>query len=119
MALTLTDMAMPPPPKEQLAGKRVGQPVHDPYSYQHRISLDDEALTKLGIKDTPELGDKFLIHAHGEVTDTQEAAHADHKDGKKTRNVSIQLKRMAASPMGAGSLEGAVNKGVSEASDGE
>ena len=39
--------------------------------------------------------------------------------GKKTRNIQLQLKRMAAAPMGAGSLEGAVNKGVSEASDGE
>lgn len=121
MALTLTDMATPPPPKEQLAGNRVGKPVHDPYSYEHRISLDDDALTKLGVKTVPSVGDKFLVQAHGEVTDASESSHTG-SDGKakKERRVSLQLKKMGVSPIGAGSLENAVNKGVSEASnDGE
>lgn len=110
--MKLFDMKRPAV-KERLSAKSVGKLSPDPYSYDHKITLDDDALTKLGIA-TPKVGDKFHIMAHGTVTSVN--AHSS-ADGGNERRVGVQLKRMGAQKLDKSSALGAVDKGIADATE--
>lgn len=100
-------------PKESLAPGSVGKISPDPYSYEHRISLDQDALDKLGVGETPKVGDKFHVlgvaHVHSVNSDS-------YAGSKPKTSVGLQFHHMAVQP--AGSKESAfdaVSKGVDEA----
>lgn len=104
-------------PKESVSTGSVGKIKPDPYSYDHRISLDDATLSKLGI-DTPKVGDVFHVVAHGHVTSVSQD---ESQNGGKSRRVSLQLQKMGAEqkePKGKSALD-AVNEGISNASGSE
>lgn len=105
-------------PKESLKPKSVGKISPEPYSYEHRISLDQDSLDKLGI-DVPKVGDTYHVLGHAEV---KSVSQNDHGAGDKSTRVELQFKRMGMKPKpkGAGGLLGAVNSGIKQAeSDGE
>ena len=99
--------------KESL-GPKPGKITSSPYSYEHRISLDGNALGKLGLDgpgQLPTVGDKYHVMGHGEVTNVSQ--HADEEGNKSTR-VELQLKKLGMRKKGGG-LAGAVNQGINEA----
>jgi len=102
-------------PKESLKPKSIGKINPDPYSYEHRITLDQDTLGKLGM-DMPKTGDKFHVMGHAEV---KSVSQNDHGDGDKTSRVELQLKRMALRPKskGDGGLRGAVDAGIKQADE--
>ena len=68
--------------KEGLSGKKLGQPAINPYQYQHRVSLDDKSLTKLGFgSKLPKIGDQFMVHALGEVHSVTQHSSATSGSG--------------------------------------
>jgi hypothetical protein len=99
--------------KESLKPKSTGKLSPDPYSYEHRITLDQAALDKLGI-DTPKVGDEYHVLGHGEV---KSVSQNDHGAGDKSTRVELQFKRMGMKPKakGSGGLLGAVNAGIKQA----
>lgn len=101
--------------KESLSPKNVGKMSPDPYSYEHRISLDQDALTKMGVSGTPKVGDVFHIMGEGHV----HSVNAHSSDGSNSLSVGIQLKKLGAKPKSKGSSKGgafdAVSKGVKDA----
>ncbi len=100
--------------KKSLDGEKIGTYKPNPYSYEHRVSLDNDALTKLGI-DTPKVGDVFDVMAHGHVTSVSQD---ESENGKKSRRVELQLKKMGASKQSKGkSVLDAVNAGIAEGSN--
>ena len=102
-------------PKESLSEKTVGQIKPSPYSYEHRISLDQDTLDKLGV-DIPKVGDHFHVLGHGEVV----SVNSNHEEGgKKTTRVSLQMKRLGLKPKesGDGGIFGAVNDGIKQADE--
>lgn len=102
--------------KKELDGPSVGKYKPDPYSYSHRISLDDSALDKLGIA-TPKVGDVFDVGGHGHVISVEES---DRANGQKSRRVELQLKKMAATKQKGGkSMFDAVSAGVKVGSQAE
>jgi hypothetical protein len=95
--------------KKELDGPSIGKYKPDPYSYNHRITLDGDALSKLGV-DTPKVGDVFDVGAHGHVVSVEES---DRANGQKSRRVELQLKKMAANKQKSGkSMFDAVSAGV-------
>lgn len=110
--MKLFDMKRPPI-KASLNPKTIGK-EQNAYSYEHKITLDDAALSKLGL-DTPKVGDKFHVMAHGTVTDVSQDSSAD---GRKSRRVGIQLRKMGAHALKKGSALGAVEQGISDADGG-
>jgi hypothetical protein len=100
-------------PKESLKPKSVGKIAPDPYSYEHRITLDQDTLDKLGM-DVPKVGDKFHVMGHAEV---KSVSQNDHGPGDKNTRVELQMKRMGVRPKSSGGLLGAVSKGVQDAGD--
>jgi hypothetical protein len=100
--------------KESLSPSSVGKFKPDPYSYEHKITLDDAALTKLGM-DTPKVGDVFHVMAHGHVTSVSQD---ESQNGGKSRHVSLQLKKMGTqkAPKGGSALD-AVNSGIKSAQE--
>lgn len=96
--------------KKELTGDKIGKYTPNPYSYEHKVSLDNEALTKLGI-DTPKVGDVFDVMAHGHVTSVSQD---EGENGRKSRRVELQLKKMgAAKQAGKGkSALSALNDGI-------
>ena len=102
--------------KKELDGNSIGKYKPNPYSYEHRISLDDDALTKLGM-DTPKVGDVFDVMAHGHVTSVSQD---ERENGKKSRRVELQLKRMGAKQQQGGkSMLDALSSGVASAQNDE
>lgn len=102
-----------PPDKVSLKANSIGS-MRDPYSYEHKVTLDDAALTKLGI-DTPKVGDVFDVVAHGHVTSVSQD---ERQNGGKSRTVSLQLKKMGAqkkASKGKSALD-AVNEGIAAGS---
>lgn len=95
--------------KESLDTKP-GKITSSPYSYEHRISLDQNALDKLGV-DVPKVGDQFHAMGHAEVSSVSQA---DGPNGPNTR-VELQLKKLGLRKKGAQGLKDAVEKGISEA----
>lgn len=102
-------------PKESLRTKNVGKISPDPYSYEHRISLDQDSLDKLGM-DIPKTGDKLHVMGHAEVKSVSQNDHGG--EGGKTSRVELQFKRMALRPKSKddGGLRGAVDAGIKQGS---
>lgn len=100
--------------KESLDSKP-GKITSSPWSYEHRITLDQNALDKLGI-DVPDVGDKFHVMGHAEVSNV--SSHSS-EDGSKSTRVELQMKKMGMRKKGAGpsSATDAVNAGIKEAND--
>lgn len=99
--------------KESLSPKTVGKIGPDPYSYEHRITLDQGALDKLGVDKVPQVGDKFHVMGHGEVVRVSQHDEA----GDKSTRVELQMKRMGVKKGAGGGLRGAVEKGIQEADE--
>lgn len=102
--------------KIALSGSKPGKVTQEPYSYEHRISLDQDTLDKLGMQDTPKVGDQYHVLGHGEVTSVSQHA----SPGDKSTRVELQMKRMGLKPKnglgeGPSSLLGAVNSGIKQA----
>lgn len=98
--------------KVSLGPKNTGKLTPDPYSYEHRITLDQDALTKMGVGKTPTVGDTFHVMGEGHV-------HSVNTDGSGGFSVGMQLRKLGAKPKSKGSGKGgafdAVSKGVKEA----
>lgn len=109
--LKLKDMARG---KKELSGDHIGSYKPSPYSYEHRVTLNDDNLTKLGV-DTPKVGDVFDVMAHGHVTSVSQD---EGENGKKSRRVELQLKKMGAQKQKAKgkSMLDAVNEGIAQGS---
>lgn len=97
-----------------------GKITSSPYSYEHRITLDQNALGKLGV-DTPQVGDKFHVMGHGEVTNV--SSHSS-EDGSKSTRVELQMKKMGLRKKGGlgggatqAGAQAAVNQGIQDAND--
>lgn len=103
--------------KESLKPKNVGKIGPDPYSYDHRISLNQDNLDKLGV-DTPKVGDQYHVMGHAEV---RSVSQNDHGAGDKSTRVELQMKRMGLKPKtsGGGGLRGAVDSGIAQAQSDE
>lgn len=99
--------------KLSLRPKSVGKITQEPYSYEHRITLDQDTLDKLGIE-TPKVGDKYHVLGHGEVKSVSQ----HEGPGDKSTRVELQLKRMGMKPAAKkGSLRDAVNAGIKQAEE--
>ncbi len=114
MSNKLFDMGRAPL-KESLAPKSVGKQKPSPYAYEHKVTLNSEDMSKLGMSE-PKVGDVFHVMAEGHVTSSSQD---ESQNGKKTHQVGIQLKRMAmkAHKGSGGSMLGAVDKGISDAKE--
>lgn len=101
--------------KASLKPSNVGKLSPDPYSYDHRISLDQDALSKLGVSETPKVGDVFHILGEGHV---HSVSADDGPDGSSMR-VGIQMRKMGVkkktAASGGGSAFDAVSKGIKDA----
>lgn len=100
-------------PKESLNPKTIGKVSQTPYSYEHRITLDNDMLDKLG-QPIPQVGDKYHVMGHGEVTSVNQNAD----EGGKTGRVEIQLQRLGVRKKGGSlnsGMKDALNSGISEA----
>src|ERR1700761_7723255 len=88
--------------KVSLNPKTAGKITQEPYSYEHRITLDQGTLDKLGIE-TPKVGDTYHVLGHAEVKSVSQHA----QPGEKTTRAELQFKRLGmkkASPgLGSGS----------------
>lgn len=98
--------------KVSLKSSNVGKISPDPYSYEHRISLDQDALTKMGVSKTPTVGDVFHVMGEGHI-------HSVNTDGNGGFSVGMQLKKLGAKSKSKGSGKGgafdAVSKGIKDA----
>lgn len=102
------------PLKESLRPKSIGAEKPDPYAYEHRVTLNSEDMSKLGI-DAPSVGDEFHVMAHGKVVST---SANEHENGDKAHRVELQLHKMGVKPAKGGkSMLDAVSDGVKEGSD--
>jgi hypothetical protein len=121
--INLTDLAKPQEEteKEGLSGAKTGQPAINPYSYEHRISLDDNTLTKLGMgtNTTPKVGDTFMVHALATVHSVSSHQDESSKGTSGSRHVGLQFKKMGMKPttVGGGSVADAVNEGIQQADE--
>ena len=105
-------------PKESLKPESVGKLTPDPYSYNHRITLDQDALDKMGVTATPKVGDVFHVLGEGHV----HSVDMNHSaGGKQNLSVGVQMRKMGMKPKGstpkAGGAFAAVSKGVDEANE--
>lgn len=101
--------------KVSLKPSNVGKLTPDPYSYEHRITLDQDAMTKMGVSKTPTVGDVFHVMGEGHV-------HSVNTDGTGAMSVGLQLRKLGAkkvagkgSPGKSGGALNAVNAGIKEA----
>jgi len=92
VAQKLFDMARAPVKESVASAPSVGKEVPNPYSYEHRITLNGEDADKLNIG-TPKVGDVFDVTGHGHVMSVNET---ESENGKKERRIELQLKKMAA-----------------------
>lgn len=103
--------------KESLNPQNPGKIAPDLYSYEHKISLDQDALGKLGITKIPNVGDVFHVMGEGHVTGVQ--SDSTPAGGAQTR-VHLQMKKMGVKPKGTPKASGAfeaVSKGIKEADE--
>lgn len=107
-------------PKVSLKPGSVGKETPDPFSYNHRITLDQDALDKMGVAGTPKVGDVFHVLGQGHV----HSVSSDATSSGKSLQVGIQLRKLGMKPKSnakdaapkSGALE-AVNKGIKEAGE--
>jgi hypothetical protein len=104
-------------PKESLKPGSVGKVSPDPYSYDHRISLDADAMNKLGVDALPNVGDEFHGHFKAKVHSVSSSAEAGTgPQGKSEKRVTLQIHHMGIQQQSKNSGPlGAVNKGIDEA----
>ena len=89
--MALTNMKNEPPKKETLlADCAVSCDSMDLYPWGLRITLNDEALKKLGMDKLPGIDEKMVLHAIVEVTSVSENA-SQGKDGERHENRSVEL----------------------------
>jgi len=106
----LFDMARAPL-KESTSPKTVGKEVPNPYSYEHRITLNSEDASKLGIGDV-KVGDVFDTQGEGHVTSVEQT---DSENGKSAKRIGIQLKRLAAKKRKGNGAQSALEEGIASA----
>lgn len=93
--------------KESLKPGNVGKVSPDPYSYEHRISLDQDAASKAGMGATPKVGDVFHVMGEGHV-------HSVHDTGEGLQ-IGIQLKKLGVKKKAKGGALAAVSQGIKDA----
>lgn len=95
--------------KVSLKSSNVGKITPDPYSYEHRIQLDQDALTKMGVSKTPTVGDVFHVMGEGHI-------HSVNTDGNGGFSVGMQLKKLGAKAKSKkGGALGAMESGIKDA----
>jgi|HigsolmetaAR201D_1030396.scaffolds.fasta_scaffold25441_1 hypothetical protein len=97
--------------EKKAANKAIMPAEADSYPYGLRISLDDDALQKLGLK-LPKVGERFHIEAVAEVCSTSAHESSDHTD----RRMELQIQKLGLTKE-ARSMQEAVEEGIEEASD--
>ena len=65
------------------------------FPYGLRLNLDDESLTKLGIKDLPKVGEAWIIVGVGKVASVSKSDN----ERRTNRDVSIQLEKLEVGPL--------------------
>lgn len=87
------------------------------YPFGLEISLDDASLKKLGIAELPEVGSYVKIRAEACVTSVSSNESNRSKNGPRdvSRNVRLQIERLAVDEDEPESMEEAVDKGVRDA----
>jgi len=80
--------------KEASSEAGVGLDAPDVPRFPHglSLSLDDEVLSKLNMKELPDVGESKMLVAYVDVTDISES---DSLDGKKRRHVRLQITDMS------------------------
>ncbi len=103
------------PLKESEAPTSVGKETPNPYAYEHKITLNSEDASKLGIGDV-KVGDMFHVLGEGHVNSVNQS---DSENGKKATRIGIQLKRMAmkAKKGGGKSMLDTVSDAVSQSGE--
>ena len=101
------------PIKETLNPKSPGKEVPNPYAYEHRVTLNADDMSKLGM-DEPKVGDVFHVLGQGHVTSVSQD---ESENGYKSRRVELQMKKMAMQKKGGKgpSMLDAVSQGVNDA----
>lgn len=105
--------------KVSLKSANVGKISPDPYSYEHRINLDQDALTKMGISGTPKVGDIFHVMGEGHI----HSVSSDSGAAGSSLHIGIQLRKMGMQKKGGGGAGskgnsgalGAVSQGIKDA----
>jgi len=87
--MKLTDMKLPKTKQKETVSPVVSK---QEYPWGLTINLEDAALTKLGIKELPEVGVECTLRGTGKVTRVSQSA--SERD-KGSRNVEIQLTKIA------------------------
>lgn len=90
MAQKMTDMKFTKADKkERMAGMEVGG---NDYPWGLTITLDAQALKKMGIEELPDAGDECQMQAIGKVTRVSQSANANDEND---RSVEIQITNLA------------------------
>jgi hypothetical protein len=89
-------------------GKNVGKISPDPYSYEHRLNLDQDAMSKIGMSKTPTVGDVFHVMGEGHV-------HSVNTDGAGNVSVGLQMRKLGVKKKSKGGAVGAVEQGIKDA----
>lgn len=78
---------------KDMGGAEVSMPEYkEPeYPYGLKISLQNESLKKLGIKEMPEVGQKMMVHAMCEVCSVSKY---DSKEGGEVKSMELQITDM-------------------------
>ena len=104
MAKHLTDMKLPKRSKDKGCEVACDSPDEPRYPYGLEISLDNDALDKLGLE-LPEAGEQFIVLGVGPVT---RVSQTDNKRGKD-RSLTIQLQKIEVGPVKTGKIKSAVD----------
>ncbi|MCB7130173.1 MAG: hypothetical protein J3T61_11615 [Candidatus Brocadiales bacterium] len=80
------------------------------FPYGLTISLDDESLTKLGIKELPPVGEAKIIVAVGRVSSVSENSN----ERRTHRNMSIQIEKIEIAPLKKGTATDAVSAAIKD-----
>lgn len=95
----------------------VGKNSGPRYPFGLEISLDDASLKKLGIGELPAVGTYVKLRASARVTNVSSSENNRSKNGPRnlSRNVRLQIERLAVDEDEPESMEEAVEKGAREA----
>jgi hypothetical protein len=87
----------------------------DDYHHGLKVSLDHEGMNKLGMKETPNVGDEYRIEAHGRIV----SARDESREGRSApdRNIEILLHRMGAEPKAMSDDGKSLKEDVRDAAD--
>ena len=88
--MPLKNMKLTPKEAKSEAGIEKFQAPRYPYGLS--ISLDEEALEKLGMSELPDIGDSKMLVAFVDVTDKHES---DSANGKKRKSIRLQITDMS------------------------